>query len=74
MQLQENRPHRVTINAKTGHHAPSSGWWRPENEPAPVRYLQQGEIMPALRGSQTVWTLLREIAPAPEAGFPSTYS
>lgn len=67
MQLQVNRSYHLTINAKTGHHAPCSGWWRPENDPLPVRYLQQGEIMPALLGSQTEWTLLRE-APSLKSG------
>lgn len=74
MQLQINRSNRLTIIAKTGHHAPSSGWWRPENDSLPIRYLQQGEIMPALRGSQTVWTLLRELAPSLKNASRNTYS
>jgi hypothetical protein len=74
LQLQVNRSDSLTVNAKTGHHAPSSGWWRPENDPLRVRYLQQGEIMPPLHGSQTVWTLVRNVPPSVRASSRSTYS
>lgn len=63
MQFQLTRLNRSTVNAETGHHAPLSGWWRPESDPLQVRFLQQGEIMPALAGSQTVWMLLNDAAP-----------
>lgn len=59
MQLHVYRSKALNIKARTGHHAPCSGWWRPEENSLPVRYLQQGDLLPALRGAQTVWTLLR---------------
>ncbi len=74
MQLQTNSSHRLAIAAETGHHTPCSGWWGPENDPLAVRYLQRGEIMPALRGSQTVWTLLRERTSSPQTAALSTDS
>lgn len=74
LQLQVNRLNTLIVNAKTGHHAPSSGWWRPENDSLPVRYLQQGEIMPTVHGSQTVWTLVRNVSPSVRASSRSTYS
>ena len=74
MQLQVNCSNRLTITAKTGHHAPSSGWWHPEDDLLSARYLQQGEIMPAVLGAQTVWTLLREMAPSLKSGSRSTRS
>lgn len=73
MQLQRTRPNRLTIAAKTGQHAPSSGWWGPEDDPLQVRYLQQGEMMPALLGAQTLWILQRE-APFVNPSSWSTHS
>lgn len=63
LQLQVNRSNSLTINARTGHHAPSSGWWQPESAALPIRYLQQGDIVPPLQGVQTVWTLVRRVSP-----------
>ena len=51
------------MTAATGHHAPVSGWWRRKEDPKPVRYVQRGEIMPALEGTQTIWTLVQELEP-----------
>lgn len=64
MPLQTNRPHESTVTATTGHHAPTSGWWRPDDGPEPFRYLQQGEIMPSLEGAQTLWMLVHELDPS----------
>lgn len=63
MQVQTNRPHESTVTATTGHHAPTSGWWRPDDDMGPFRYLQQGEIMPSLEGTQTLWILVHELDP-----------
>lgn len=49
------------VTAATGHHAPTSGWWRPEGDPQTFRYMQRGETMPSLEGSQTLWTLVHEL-------------
>ncbi|WP_427004931.1 hypothetical protein [Pseudarthrobacter sp. H2] len=64
MKLRTNRLHGSTVTAATGHHAPTSGWWRPGEDPAPFRYLQQGEIMPSLEGTQTLWLLIHELDPS----------
>jgi hypothetical protein len=63
MPLKLKRPHESTVTAATGHHAPASGWWRPDGDPEPFRYLQQGEIMPSLGGTQTLWKLVPELDP-----------
>lgn len=73
MQFQVNRISRSAVNAETGHHAPLSGWWRSENDPLQVRFLQRGEIMPALRGSQTAWTLVSDVDRSLESGSLSPY-
>lgn len=54
----------ISLTAETGDHAPISGWWRPDEDPQPFRYLQQGEIMPTLGGSRTLWTLAHELPPS----------
>lgn len=64
MKLQRNIPHESAVTATTGHHAPISGWWRPDGDVGPFRYLQQGEILPALNGTQTLWILLYELDPS----------
>ncbi|WP_247046343.1 hypothetical protein [Arthrobacter rhizosphaerae] len=63
MKDQSQRQDSFTASAATGHHAPISGWWRPEDDPQPFRYVQRGEIMPALDGSQTRWTLVQQLEP-----------
>ena len=60
----DRRHGSTTTTAATGHLAPSSGWWRPDDCPMPFRYIQRGEIMPALDGSQTIWTLFYELDPS----------
>lgn len=47
----------------TGHHAPASGWWRPDGDPTPYRYLQQGELMPSLDGRPVCWMLVLKLVP-----------
>ena len=64
MQLKTKGPREATVTTTTGHHAPTSGWWRPEDEVEPFRYLQQGEIMPSLEGTQTLWKLVLELDPS----------
>ncbi|MFB8369688.1 hypothetical protein ACFC25_10010 [Pseudarthrobacter sp. NPDC055928] len=60
--IQTTSPTRQTTSlAATGDHAPTSGWWRPDEDPQPFRYVQQGEIMPPLGGSRTLWTLVHEL-------------
>lgn len=63
MTHQPKYPAAVTRHVLTGQHAPASGWWSPETEPEPFRYLQRGEIMPALDGDQTMWKLVLELEP-----------
>lgn len=48
----------------TGEHAQSSGWWRPDEDSQPMRYVQEGEIMPSLAGARTRWTLVNELPPS----------
>lgn len=57
----------VCLNAITGDLAPVSGWWRPDGDPVPFRYLEQGETMPRLGGKHTIWTLVFDIAPSDRA-------
>lgn len=57
----------VCSTATTGDLAPLSGWWRPDGDPAPFRYLEQGETMPLLHGRKTLWTLVFELAPSARA-------
>ncbi|MCB5291983.1 hypothetical protein [Arthrobacter sp. SO3] len=64
MPLKSKRPHQPAVTATTGHHAPASGWWRPDGDPEPFRYLQQGDIMPSLGGTQAIWKLVQELDPA----------
>lgn len=49
--------------ASTGHHSPESGWWRPDGDPKPWRYIQKGELMPSIDGEPTHWILVLELAP-----------
>lgn len=53
----------TTTMAATGDHAPTSGWWRPDEDPQPFRYLQQGEIMPSLDGARILWTVVLDLPP-----------
>ena len=46
----------------TGEHAPISGWWRPDEDPQPFRYVQQGDLMPSLGGSPTLWIVVHELS------------
>lgn len=55
------------LTAVTGDVAPISGWWRPDGDPAPFRYREQGDIMPRLDGKRATWTLVFDIAPADRA-------
>ncbi|MFJ4208002.1 hypothetical protein ACIPY2_06025 [Paenarthrobacter sp. NPDC089675] len=52
-------PRAATVPALvlTGHHAPVSGWWRPDGETVPFRYVKKGAVMPGLRGSIVSWKL-----------------
>jgi hypothetical protein len=69
---QTPRPTRqANATAATGDHAPASGWWRPDEAPQPFRYLQQGDIMPSLGGSPTLWTLVQELQPSRRVQTPS---
>lgn len=56
----------------TGHHAPASGWWRPDGDPKPYRYLQQGELMPSLNGRPVYWTLVLELSPTQKGNARTT--
>lgn len=72
MMDQEMKQHqRSSLTARTGHHAPTSGWWRPEDSPHPFRYLQEGEVMPPIEGSQVLWTLVQKLSPAERMRFAS---
>lgn len=52
------------IRAVTGVHAPESGWWRPEDDPHPFRYIQKGDVMPCLEGNRTQWVLELPLPPS----------
>lgn len=64
------RGQETDLKARTGVHAPASGWWRPEDDPEPFRYLQQGDLMPALGGHETQWVLVYALNPSLRANFP----
>ena len=55
---------RSAIMASTGEHAPVSGWWRPNEQPMPFRYLQEGNIMPPVEGSGILWVLVHGLPPS----------
>lgn len=55
--------------AVTGVHAPTSGWWRPEDDPHPFRYIAKGELMPSLEGSPTQWVLEYLLPPSRRAAL-----
>lgn len=65
----KGRPHPegLHLTAATGIPVPVSGWWRPDEDPAPFRYLKQGQITPRLGGKKTVWTLVFALPPADRA-------
>lgn len=64
MEIVANNRTASSTTAATGHHAPTSGWWRPQDDPKPYRYIQRGQTMPALDGAQTLWTLIHELDPS----------
>lgn len=72
MEVSADPRRRSIVTAATGDHAPTSGWWRPDDDPEPLCYVQRGETMPSLELTQTLWTLVQELIPqrgsASEAG------
>ncbi|MCU1518297.1 MAG: hypothetical protein JWQ75_3018 [Pseudarthrobacter sp.] len=41
---------------ETGHFCPETGAWRPAGQgSAPARFIQKGEVMPAVSGEPAVW-------------------
>jgi hypothetical protein len=64
MELLSNHPKALTHEAVTGHHVPTSGWWRPILDPESPRYMHQGEIFPPQGGARTNWVLIESI-PSP---------
>ncbi len=64
MEVSADPRRRSIVTAATGHHAPTSGWWRPDDDPEPFRYIQRGEIMPSLEATQMRWTLVHELDPS----------
>jgi hypothetical protein len=64
--MKSRYPGAATVPALvlTGHHAPVSGWWRPDGETVPFRYVQKGAVMPGLRGSSVSWKLELETSGA----------
>ena len=64
--MKNREKHRLGADFRipTGHHAPRSGWWRNEgNEIRPPRYVQRGDVMPALDGSPILWTFADVMEP-----------
>lgn len=47
--------------SRTGHHCPTTGWWTVPEDPRHARLITEGELMPALHGTPTLW-ILRETA------------
>lgn len=68
MAILPNFPHRWPLMAATGHHAPTSGWWRPDHDLQAARYISQGEVMPSLKGSRAVWVLFGAPVPSIPCG------
>jgi len=48
-----------TAAAPTGHHCPQTGWWQADEDLTP-RLIAQGDVMPAINGQPTHWTLCHE--------------
>lgn len=64
--MKNREKHRLGADFRvpTGHHAPRSGWWRYEgNDVHPPRYVQRGEVMPAMDGSPILWTFADNMEP-----------
>lgn len=59
----------VRATATSGDPAPISGWWQPADDPMPFRYIEQGETVPQLGETQTLWTLVFDLAPSARAHF-----
>ena len=72
MNQQVPQHHDLCPAATTGDLAPTSGWWRPDGDPEPFRYFEQGETMPRLGGRETLWTLVFEVAPSARARVPKS--
>ncbi|MDP9936780.1 hypothetical protein J2T11_003148 [Paenarthrobacter nicotinovorans] len=56
------------MSVLTGHHAPVSGWWRPDGEVVPYRFVPKGALMPAHQGQRVDWRLELE-TPKPVGGY-----
>lgn len=40
------------LETRTGHHCPETAWWRPSLAGAPAQLVREGELMPAVEGTQ----------------------
>ena len=45
-----------SATAKTGEHCPVNGWWAPAGNDGDKRFIGEGSIMPADKGSSVTWT------------------
>ncbi|WP_066289469.1 hypothetical protein [Arthrobacter sp. B6] len=43
----------------TGHHCPQTGLWLADEDPRP-KFVSRGDVMPAVNGRPTHWTLSTE--------------
>ena len=44
------------VASLTGHHCPQAGWWLSDEDLHP-RFISEGDVMPAINGRPTHWTL-----------------
>jgi hypothetical protein len=51
---------RARTAAPTGHHCPQTGWWLADESLTP-RFISRGDVMPAVDGRATHWTLCTDL-------------
>lgn len=52
-------PYDARGASRTGYHCPQAGWWLASEGLRP-RFISEGEVMPAINGRSTHWTLSGE--------------
>lgn len=48
--------HETRAVSPTGYHCPQTGWWLADDDVRP-RHISRGDVMPAVNGRPTHWTL-----------------
>lgn len=51
--------YNIRVASLTGHHCPQAGWWLADEDLNP-RFISEGDVMPAINGRPSHWTLCAE--------------